>query len=165
MTYNEAMYHKLMLQAGFREAFDRRLDQLLQTEDPLSPLVLELSHCGGDRNRIISCLQQYTQAAAWDPRKVFDLVWEDLRQRHHGGSIAPSLLVAAMSRISLDSGHYAEEPWQSLNSAYDYYDEACQGMYAMADMKAALDRFFTDRTPIRLDLQLQLQDPEVPAIH
>ena len=48
MTPERAAYHRLMLLSGLPEEYEQELDMALETEDPISPLVLDLAFCMSD---------------------------------------------------------------------------------------------------------------------
>lgn len=48
MTREDAYYERILLLCGYWEDYDRWLDSYLETEEPLSDIVLELLDCRGN---------------------------------------------------------------------------------------------------------------------
>lgn len=59
MKREDAFYYKNLLMLGFSDEYDNWLDYCLESEDPLSNIVLELYCCGSDINKTISVLHNY----------------------------------------------------------------------------------------------------------
>ncbi len=52
MTREDAYYERILLLCGYWEDYDRWLNSYLETEEPLSNIVLELLDCCGDFKEI-----------------------------------------------------------------------------------------------------------------
>ena len=59
MTREDALYFKLLLQAGFWDSYEEWLNRYLITQEPLSDLTMELSYCVSDAEKTISLLHAY----------------------------------------------------------------------------------------------------------
>ena len=77
MTYEDAIYYKLLLCVGINNDFDVWLNTQVEQENPISKLVLDLFDCGENLNDKICVLNKYILAANTeqiDEQKVFSLV-------------------------------------------------------------------------------------------
>ena len=50
MTYEYAVYYKLLLLCGYKDDLQQYINDALVAQDPLSDIVLELSTAGSDSN-------------------------------------------------------------------------------------------------------------------
>ena len=71
MTPERAAYHRLMLLAGVQEEFEKELDDALETEDPITPPILDLAFCMSDLNRTISVLYRPTVTFSMSSCPIF----------------------------------------------------------------------------------------------
>ena len=130
MTAEQAYCHKLMLEVGLTDSFDRELDELLEKENPLSDLVLALSACGGDRNEQLHILNEFIRLfprEQIDSDAVFSLVADDLWARYANGSLNLKQLLELLHRIADNSGWYLREPWETASHMLIYYDDVIIG--------------------------------------
>ena len=68
----DAFYHKLMLMTGLDDGYDEWLNYYLESENPLSNIVLELACCGSDINKTISVLHNFCMEQPFDEAVVCD---------------------------------------------------------------------------------------------
>ena len=74
MKREDAFYHKILLMTGLDDSYDEWLNYYLESEDPLSDIVLELACCGSDVNKTISTLHSYCAEQPFDVADVCDRV-------------------------------------------------------------------------------------------
>ena len=126
MTAEQAYCHKLMLEVGLTDGFDRELDELLEKENPLSDLVLTLSTCGGNRNEQLHILNEFIRLfprEQIDSDALFSLVADDLWARYANGSLNLKQLLELLHRIADNSGWYLRDQWEMASSMIFYYDD------------------------------------------
>ena len=153
MTFERALYHKLMLEIGLTESFDRELDELLEREDPLSNLVLDLSTCGGDRNKQIHVLNEFIISVSpeeVDKDAVFSWVAGDLLTYYEKNPDDLKHFLRTMRSVAESSGFDAEAPWDSMWSMYDYYffDVIELGRITEERLREALVALLRNKTPV-----------------
>lgn len=119
MTPERAAFHRLMLICGLQEKYEQELDHALETEEPLSDLVLELTSCLSDIKETISVLGHYMERHGVDEQKVYDMVVEELRQLYIAGKLDALQICRVMNKI-LGICEF-EEPWIGLyRYLYEY---------------------------------------------
>ncbi len=72
LNREEACYYKNLLILGIKDGYDEWLNYYLETEDPLSDIVLELSYSGSDMKRVVTLLHKYCQELPFDESVVSD---------------------------------------------------------------------------------------------
>ena len=122
MTNEEAKACLLLLRLGFREAYDRKLDEALEQEDPLSGLTLALALCGADLNDTISQLKSFTDHKDINDEAVLDLVWQEIRRLYCNG------VLRSWQLPDVTLYCYADFPntdlWDTVRECcYDYEDD------------------------------------------
>lgn len=141
MTLERAYYHKLMLEAGLSESFDRELDELLEQEDPLSDLVLALSTCGGNRNEQIHILNEFALSVPKeqiDKDAVFSMVIEDFRARYEKSPGDLREITYQMGSVAWYSGWWTDDPWNAMYLMSDWYSDI---EYRLLTKEAFLESF------------------------
>lgn len=151
LTYEQAYYHKLMLEIGLTDEFDMALDKMLEEEEPLHPLTLELSTCGGDRNSQIHILNEYVlnvEPERIDREKVFDLVIGRFRKLHEKDPGAVEQITKLMYSITSLTGWWSEDPWYTMNYMNDYYDCVKEGISTERDFTDAFLRLLYQKEAV-----------------
>ena len=141
MTAERAVYLRLMLEIGRTESFDRELDELLEREDPLSELTLDLSTCGGDRNRQISILREYARSVSEesiDDNAVFSLVIGEFRAEYEANPEALEALVRQMGTAACYSGRWTDDPWNGMYYMQDWYGDIAEGILSKEEFLQSL---------------------------
>ena len=59
MTYEQAVYFKLLILCGYFDEYEQFLDHVLEKQELFSDVVVDLAFCGSDRKRVISVLTSY----------------------------------------------------------------------------------------------------------
>lgn len=118
MTPEMAEYYRAMLLLGFRDPFDAAFDQALESEEPISDLVLSLSTCVSDDNQVLSILREYTLQHPFDEQVVYQLVMEDIRKQFEAGNMTRSDVCLLLQRIIAQRETFFVEPWFSLTPIF-----------------------------------------------
>ncbi|MDD6879893.1 MAG: hypothetical protein PUD59_06735, partial [bacterium] len=56
MIREDAFFERILLVSGFCEGYDKWLDKYLESENPLSEIVLKLVECGSNMKEVEHCL-------------------------------------------------------------------------------------------------------------
>lgn len=121
MTPERAEYHRLMLLVGFEEEYERELNEILETVDPITSPELELACCMSDLRETISVLYNYVIASSIDEQKVFDMILTELRRRYAEKMVTTKEMVDILNRIALHSVCDSNNIWEQLRyPAYQY---------------------------------------------
>lgn len=151
MTYEHAMYHKLMLEAGLRDKYDRALDALLEDEEPLSELVLELAFCTADIKKTIAVLDDFLWTAdrkKIDSEAVFQLVCHDLYELRLDENISLRELTGLMYFIGCRAfcvGWENAELWYDMSVQSGFlWEDVVDGYLLEEEYEQNLMEFLTE---------------------
>ena len=140
MTPERAAYHRLMLLVGVREEYEQELDLALETEDPLSPLLLDLAFCMSDLSQTVSFLYNYTLDYSVDEQQVYDMIMAELRRQYVRGQMNAGEVCEILSKIQriCDFG----EPWIDLYTYLYEYELLDEGIISQEVFKTGFDSVF-----------------------
>ena len=127
MTYETALYLKLLLQAGMVDSYLVSLDSLLEVETSLSGILLELSYVDNDALEAITLLEDYLHGQKVDHDAVAERLRIELFDLYSDEKMNQSQVVCAFSNMAKYSGHETSEPWYSMLMMEEYYCLAVQG--------------------------------------
>ena len=156
MKMDDAYYHLLLLRTGLDDGYDAWLDGYLETEDPLSDIVLKLASCGSNMNETISCLNAYCGPRPYvDERMICDRLRNFLKDAYHSGRMSQREVVDAMHRVAMAHG----APWNVETDIWDefYYMEdrldlvddgiASREIFDSAFLEFLYNGMYLERTP------------------
>ncbi len=153
MTVEEAIYYKYLLLCGYPGELEGYVDEALEREDPISPIVLDLSTCSSNHNDTLSVLNSFiipTPEERIDHNKVFSLVLAFLRRLYREEGIPMDKLTELMYRISVLTDKACEDPWFTMNTMGDLYYEAQIGFITMDSYCEIFHRFINEGICISL---------------
>ena len=116
MTPEMVEYYCAMLTVGIRDKLDAAFDDALETEEPLSDVVLSLSTCISDDTQVFHVLHHYTLTHTIDEQAVCDLVKEDVIGRYLAGEFSREDAVETLYCIAWNMDKYWDDPWYELTS-------------------------------------------------
>ena len=148
MTYEYAVYYKLLLLCGYKEELQQYIDNALVDEDPLSDIVLELSTAGSDDKRMLSVLNEYLRQVKeadidYDVT-VFDYVMSFLKRRYVEDAMPMKDITELMYRLAVHTERYWDEPWHTMYFLGDRFDEAKAGYIDKEDYQRKFEAFIND---------------------
>lgn len=100
MTREDAYYERILLLCGFWEQYDQWLDFYLETEEPLSDIVLELLDCRGDMKEVEYRLNLYCLEKPFDEESVYTRLREYLWDRYSKNVFTKDDVMVALFRFS-----------------------------------------------------------------
>jgi len=109
---------------GFVDEYDYWLNKCLETEDPLSGIVSDLSSFGSDVNKIISCLHNYCAAKDFDESAVCEKLRIFLKDAYHSGRLNKEEIASYMYRFAVNHADLCDlelKIWGSMFYMDDYY--------------------------------------------
>ncbi len=158
MTYEYAIYFKLLLLCGYTDELQNYIDNALIEQNPLSDIVLELSQNNNDK-KILTILNQYlsnTDDSNIDyDHTVFNLIMDFLKKHYTSGNLNIKEITDLMNKIATNTNRYLEEPWQTMYYLGDFYGEAEEGYFDMDDFKRKFDAFINDKIYIFNDTETE----------
>ena len=116
MTAEMVAYYRAMLLVGIRDRFDADFDQALETDAPLSNLVLSLSTCISNDEAVLSVLQEYILDRAVNEQIVCNLVLDDFRCRCREGKLTRREVADCMCRMVASLDKRWDDPWENLTT-------------------------------------------------
>ena len=117
MKREDAFYHKLMLMTGLDDGYDEWLNYYLESENPLSNIVLELACCGSDINKTISVLHNFCMEQPFDEAVVCDRLRAYFQDAYYTNRMSKEEISSTMYRLALnvgDPGDFDMGIWGSL---------------------------------------------------
>ena len=112
MTPERVAYHRLMLLAGLREEYERELDHVLETADPIPEPELTLAFYMSDLNETLSVLYNYTLDHPADDQQVYGMVLSSMRELYARGDFSASRITGMLCTIALAADRRcADPPW------------------------------------------------------
>lgn len=133
MTYEQAVYYKLLVLSGHSEELQVFLDKALETEEPINDIVLRLAFSGSDDNKTLSVLNEYISRA--DDKAIdYDgavcrMLLSFLRKKHNDNSLSMAEITKLMYEFACNSDRTDNEPWYTMFCMNDYYSGARSGYY------------------------------------
>lgn len=131
MNREDAYYFMIMLASGLDEEYNAWLDDHLETEEPLSDITYELSLCGSDVNKAVSCLKNYRTGESVDERAVSERLRLFLKNSYNSNRFSKKEIVAYMHRFSKvvgDPCDFEIAVWTDMYYMDDYYALAEDGV-------------------------------------
>ncbi|MBQ1632555.1 MAG: hypothetical protein II049_07015 [Clostridia bacterium] len=150
LTYEEALFYKVMLGAGMDVHFASFLDRLLAEEDPLSDVTLALSAARRDVNAVIHVLKEYLLTAKEgqiNTKAAFDRVVGYLKERYEADPDRLKDLSQTMHVIAFSSEQPYEEPWYQLYMASEEYDMVEIKVLQESEYREYLEAFLYEKKP------------------
>ena len=156
MTYEYAVYFKLLLLCGYKDELAQYVDVALAEQDPLSDIILELATTGPDDKKILAVLNKYLlQVKDSDidyDNAVFDLILSFLKRKYTEDAMPMKNITRLMYRLSLHTNRYLDDPWYTMHLMHDLFDDAEIGYISKADYQRTFDAFINDKVCVRNSL-------------
>ena len=146
MTCERAYYFWCLLGGGLgRDEYEAELERLQLEEEPLSPLVIELSFCPSDREKTLRLLREYWLDAEreLDYGEVLRMLRGFLRRRFLNRGSPTAEIVRQMYGLLACFGSECEEleECDTLRCLCDYYDLVEEEVIPPEDFDRALREF------------------------
>ena len=116
MMPERVAYYRAMLLVGIRDKLDEAFDHALETEEPLSDLILSLSTCISDDEAVLSVLQEYIWDHTIDEQVVYHMIRGDFRQRRLSGQMTRAEVTEYLYGIVLSLDKCFVDPWYDLTT-------------------------------------------------
>ena len=156
MTYEYAVYFKLLLLCGYKDELAQYVDVALAKQDPLSGIILELATTGPDDKKILTVLNEYLlQVKDSDidyDNVVFDLILSFLKRKYIEDAMPMKDITRLMYRLSLHTNRHLDDPWYTMSLMDDLFDDAEIGFISKADYQRTFDAFINDKVCVRNSL-------------
>ena len=150
----DAFYHKLMLMTGLDDGYDEWLNYYLESENPLSNIVLELACCGSDINKTISVLHNFCMEQPFDEAVVCDRLRAYFQDAYYTNRMSKEEISSTMYRLSLnvgDPGDFDMGIWGSLYYLDYYYSLASDRIISWESFDLAFFDYLEQGIPVDAD--------------
>lgn len=149
MTYEYAVYFKLLLLCGYKEELQQYIDNALIEQDPLTEIVLELSTTCTNVSKALSVLNKYLlQANDSDidyDKAVFNLIMLFLKRKYNDDSISMKTIADLMYQLAVYTERYFNEPWQTMYYMGECFDAAEGGYLDQEDYQRKFEAFINNQ--------------------
>lgn len=150
MTYEYAVYFKLLLLCGYQEELQQYIDKALIEQNPVSDIILTLSTAGDNKKIILSVLNEYlfqVKDADIDYNGiVFNLVMSFLQTKYRDNLLPIKSIAELMYRFALYTERYIDEPWSTMYCLSNLFDEAEAGYIDKDDFMLKFEAFINNKT-------------------
>lgn len=147
----DAFYHKLMLMTGLDDGYDEWLNCHLESENPLSNIVLELACCGSDINKTISVLHSFCAEQPLDEASVSNRVRLYFQNAYHTNKMNKEEISSTMYRLALnvgDPGDFDIHIWGSMYYMDYYYSLAKDNVISWKSFDFAFYSYLNNGIPV-----------------
>lgn len=155
MKREDAFYYKNLLMLGISDGYDEWLNYYLETEDPLSNIVLELSCCGADINKTISLLHNYCNEQPFDESAACDKVRLFFKEAYYSKKMSKEYIANTMYRLALNIENSVDFNmclWGSMFYFEDYLLLAKDGIISWESFDTVFFAYLNDGTPLDSNL-------------
>ena len=124
LSFDDAMFYKVLLQSGFKDDVDKWIDEFINNTELLEGIYLNLACCYSDLNETISCLHNYIGENPINDKEVCIRLREFIKEKLEKNEI--SLERATDALISFASDRWQEKYWSDfyMVSIFDEYQSA-----------------------------------------
>ena len=151
MTHEEARFMEILLICGFSEGYDAWLNGYLETEDPLSRVIVGLIDCGSNTKQIVSCLHTHYADGAVDDALVCDMLRRYLKEAYDSGRMTRGECTEAMRRFARCQEDPYELPWRNMDVLADYYEMVEDEVADMARFDREVLPYLNEGIPVNSD--------------
>ncbi|MBR6800810.1 MAG: hypothetical protein IKM61_03570 [Eubacteriaceae bacterium] len=140
MTYEQALYYKILIINGFEEEYHEFVNEKLISESPLSDIILELSFCGRDKDKILSVLGEYLLDVAKkdiDSETVENYLRNFIRDKYLNENYSVADAVDLVYSFMYSDDYL----WRDVSNVYDYHLLAEDGIIKMEDFVKLFEEY------------------------
>ena len=155
MKREDAFYHKIMLMTGLDDGYDEWLNYYLESENPLSNIVLELACCGSDINKTISALHNFCMEQPFNEAVVCDRMRVYFKDAYYTNRMSKEEISSTMYRLALnvgDPGDFDIHLWGSMYYLDDFHSLAKDGIISWESFDFAFFSYLDNGTPLDSNL-------------
>lgn len=173
MNREDAYYYKNLLMLGFSDEYTEWLNHRLETEDPLSDIVLELAYCSSDVKHAVSLLHMYCEEQQFDVALVADRLRVFFQGAYYSNKMSKEEVVTTMFRLARNVGfpcnydlniHYDLNIWANMYQFYDYYSLAKDAIISWESFDFAFFSYLDHGAPFDIDLLWEKNTKKKPSL-
>ena len=155
MKREDAFYYEKLLLFGFSDGYDEWLNYCLETESPLSDIVLELSLCDSDVRKTISLLHNFCAEQNFDEAVSHDKLRLFFKNAYYSNRMSKKEVLSTMHSLAVNVGapyDFDIKLWGSMYDFVYYYDLALEGVIPMENFDFAFFSYLDNGTPLDSEL-------------
>ena len=156
LSFNDAMFYKVLLQSGFEEDVDKWIDEFINNTELLEGIYLDLACCYSDLNEIISYLHNYIGDNPINDKEVCDRLRCFIKTKLDNDEITIDRATEAL--ISFASDRWQENYWSDFYVISIFVEYLNAGFSEQIETFALIREFIN--TGKRLDIDKFWLDTE-----
>lgn len=141
LSYEEALYYKILLQSGFTKETNEWIDKILYTSETLDGIYLDLVCNQNNLNNLISCLQSYIINKKIDEKSVCEKLRLFIKIKLESSEISLEEAINYFSFFAIQSDNMYNPPWNNFYSISLLYDYLLEGFLNKDEFFKALNDF------------------------
>ena len=124
LSFDDAMFYKVLLQSGFKEDVDKWIDDFINNTELLEGIYLDLACCYSDLNETISCLHNYIGDNPINDKEVCIRLREFIKEKLDNSEISIERATGALISFVSDNRH--KKYWSDfyMVSIFEEYQSA-----------------------------------------
>lgn len=170
MKREDAFFYKYLLMLGYEENYDAWLSSRLESEDPLSDIVLELSCCGSDMRKTISLLHNYCADQPLDEYIICDRLRLFFKEALYSNKMNKDEIISDMFRLTRviydcrDFDIRNVHSWGSMDNLHDFCCLAEDGIISQESFDDAFFSYLDNGTPVDFELIWRKNSQKKPSL-
>ena len=127
MNHDDAFYYLNLLKLGYVDKYDEWLNYYLETENPLSDIVLALATCGSNPEVIIKILQDYCNEQPLNESLISEMFRLFFKEAFYSNCMNREEILSHVKTLLRQGIGYSSEG-TSFDEILDEYDLASDGI-------------------------------------
>lgn len=158
MKFEDAFFYKYLLMLGYEESYDEWLSSCLESEDPLSDIVLELACCSSDADKTISLLHNYCIDRPIDEFVVCDRLRLFFKEAFYSNRMNKDEIISEMYRLTCIIAYCGDFDIHNIRSwgSMDFLEDFCclvkDGIISRESFDEAFFSYLNNGTPVDFEL-------------
>ena len=126
LSFEQALYYKLLCQLGYTEEIDAYVEELLEKED-CEGIFLDLAWCASDLNKYVEVLTAYLKGAVVDNLLVCQMLKEFVARRYDAMDFEIETCAKILYQFAVISEKYTEEGFDEMYRIGIEFEEVIDG--------------------------------------
>ncbi len=148
----EAFYYKVLLSCGIYDGYSDWLNYHLESEEPLSDIVLKLSFCGSNNNETIGLLHNYCLKNGFDGKNVCAKLRLFLKDAFYSGRMSKEVVISKMylfaENVEETTFELDMNVWGDMFYMNEYYSFVLEKVLSEKMFDSAFFEYLNNGTPI-----------------
>lgn len=141
LTYEDALFYKLLCQAGYEKDVDDWITFICNSNETLEDINLDLAFCQGKNNEIISCLHNYIGDNKVDELVVKNHLRLFILEKLNRNEITIEQAADSLSKFAWATNDWFSDIWFDFYVIGEYLDEVNEGIMKKEDFYLEVRKF------------------------